>query len=464
MQRSGYLHEHSDLLLWVMRASDLLLSLLSCIVAYFIVFSDSSPPSFLLYQVAVIMALLLQLVTFQASELYRAWRGEYQLEEFTQLLLAWTIVFGTLIFLSVITKTSANFSRAWLLMWFTCGYGALMVQRFVLRRILRRMRARGFNLRHIVLIAEGKTGAKVFNQLRETPEAGFNILGYYSSSPPPPAPDSIATGSLEQGIQFVAHHHVDQIWLAMPLREENLIEEIMARLRYVTADIRLVPDLFGYRLINHSISSVAGMSVINLSVTPMDGINRWIKALEDKATSLLILVLISPLMLLIALAVKLSSRGPVFYKQTRLSWNGREFEMYKFRTMPVNAEDKSGPVWATSGEKRTTNVGRFLRKSSLDELPQFWNVLKGDMSIVGPRPERKVFVERFKDEIPSYMQKHMVKAGITGWAQVNGWRGDTDLQKRVEHDLYYIDNWSLGLDLKIIFLTLSRGFVHKNAY
>ena len=464
MQHKGYLREHSDLLLWVMRASDLMLSLLCSTVAYTIVFVDSSPPSFLLYQVAVLLALLLQLVTFHAAELYRAWRGEDQLQEFAQLLLAWTIVFGILIFLSVITKTSTNFSRAWLLIWYAGGYATLMAQRFLLRQVLRRMRAKGFNLRHIVLLAEGETGKKVLEQLQQSPETGFNIRGYYSSSLPQRTQASIDTGSLEEGILYVTNNHVDQIWLAMPLREEDLIEEIMGKLRDVTADIRLVPDLFGYRLINHSISSIAGMSVINLSVTPMDGVNRWIKALEDKVVSLLILLLISPFMLLIALAVKLSSPGPVFYKQTRLSWNGREFEMYKFRTMPLDAEGQSGPVWATSGEMRATAVGAFLRKTSLDELPQFWNVLKGDMSIVGPRPERKVFVERFKDEIPSYMQKHMVKAGITGWAQVNGWRGDTDLQKRVEHDLYYIDNWSVWLDMKIIFLTLFKGFVHKNAY
>ncbi|KZX58390.1 hypothetical protein A3709_02710 [Halioglobus sp. HI00S01] len=464
MQHKGYLREHSDLLLWLMRTSDLLLSLFCCALAYRIVFADSTPPSFLLYQISVILALLLQLVTFNATELYRAWRGEDQVQEFTRLLLAWTIVFGVLIFIAVITKTTASFSRAWLMMWYVVGYSTLMAQRVLLRAVLRRMRAKGLNLRHIILLAEGETGEKVLQKLRENPETGFNIVGYYSSKMPSEAIETAQTGSIEEGIKYVTTHQIDQVWLAMPLREEDLIEEIMGKLRDVTADIRLVPDLFGYRLINHSINSIAGMSVINLSVTPMDGVNRWIKELEDKVISLVTLLLISPLMLLIALAVKMSSPGPVFYKQTRLSWNGREFEMYKFRTMPVDAENQSGPVWAKAGEKRATAVGGLLRRTSLDELPQFWNVIKGDMSVVGPRPERKVFVERFKDEIPSYMQKHMVKAGITGWAQVNGWRGDTDLQKRVEHDLYYIDNWSFWLDMKIIFLTLFRGFIHKNAY
>jgi putative colanic acid biosynthesis UDP-glucose lipid carrier transferase len=173
---------------------------------------------------------------------------------------------------------------------------------------------------------------------------------------------------------------------------------------------------------------------------------------------------ISPLMLVLAAAVKLSSPGPVFYRQERMSWNNKTFWMLKFRSMPVDAEQGTGAVWAKAGECRATRVGAFLRKTSLDELPQFLNVLKGDMSIVGPRPERPVFVHKFKQEIPAYMKKHMVKAGITGWAQVNGWRGSTDLCKRIECDLFYIENWSLWFDIKIVFLTLFKGFVHRNAY
>lgn len=465
MSTPGYLREHSSILLWSMRLLDACLSLACSFLAFQLVFEgDKTPPSLLLYQVAIILSVLLQLVIFHAVDLYRAWRGEDQLREFTQLLFAWTIVFGILVFLSVITKTSASFSRAWLLMWFVGGFLALMFARLILRGLLARMRAKGYNLRHVILLAEGETGQRVLDNLRSSPETGFNIQGYYSSSLPPGDLGKIRTGTLAEGVEYVKNHQVDQIWLAMPLREEDLIEQIMSELRDVTADIRLVPDFFGFRLINHSISTIANMAVVNLSVTPMDGVNRWVKALEDRVLSFVILLLISPLLLVIAIAIKLSSPGPVFYLQDRLSWNGRSFKMYKFRTMPVDVESRSGPVWATEGEKRATRVGTFLRQTSLDELPQFWNVLKGDMSIVGPRPERPVFVAQFKDEIPSYMQKHMVKAGITGWAQVNGWRGDTDLQKRIEHDLYYIDNWSLWLDLKIILLTVFKGFVHKNAY
>jgi len=202
---------------------------------------------------------------------------------------------------------------------------------------------------------------------------------------------------------------------------------------------------------------------MNLSVTPMDGTNRVVKAIEDRLLALILLLAVSPLMVIIAMAVKASSPGPVFYRQERVGWNGERFDMLKFRSMRVETE-RDGVAWGGARDKPVTSVGAFLRRTSLDELPQFINVLKGEMSIVGPRPERPVFVEQFKEEIPDYMKKHLVKAGITGWAQVNGLRGDTDIARRIEYDLYYIENWSLSFDLKIIILTVFRGFVHRHAY
>ncbi|WP_167854906.1 undecaprenyl-phosphate glucose phosphotransferase [Mangrovimicrobium sediminis] len=466
MLSAGHLREHSSLLLWLMRLTDVAISALCCGLGYALVFGGpASPPSVLYYQIAVIIALLLQVLVFQLFDLYRAWRGEDYLQQFTALLMAWTVVFAALAFLSVITKTSASFSRAWLLTWYFSGGAGLFLTRYALRSTLERLRARGYNLRHIVIFAAGVTGTRVLNSLCGAPETGLNIIGYYANESGGAVPEGIRRGSIDDGIAFLAgQRDIDQVWIAMPLREEELIRDIMERLRDTTADIRLVPDLFGYRLINHSISTIANMSVINLSVSPMDGVNRWIKAAEDRIFATLILLLASPLLLLLALGVKLSSPGPVLYRQERLSWNGQRFDMLKFRTMPVDAEATSGPVWANGTEKRATGFGGLLRRTSLDELPQFWNVLRGDMSIVGPRPERPVFVEKFRDEIPSYMRKHMVKAGITGWAQVNGWRGDTDLHERIEHDLYYIENWSLWLDLKIMLMTLFKGLVHKHAY
>jgi putative colanic acid biosynthesis UDP-glucose lipid carrier transferase len=215
---------------------------------------------------------------------------------------------------------------------------------------------------------------------------------------------------------------------------------------------------------HHSLSEVAGVPVVNISYSAIDGVNEVIKTCEDYVLSAVLLLLASPLMLLIAVGVKLSSPGPVFYRQRRVGWNGHEFTMYKFRSMPVEAEKDSGPVWASPVDDRATRFGSFLRKTSLDELPQLINVLQGKMSLIGPRPERPMFVEKYKDEVPHYMKKHLVKAGLTGWAQVHGWRGNTCLHTRIEHDLYYIENWSLWLDIKIIIMTIFRGLVHKNAY
>ena len=264
-------------------------------------------------------------------------------------------------------------------------------------------------------------------------------------------------------LEQLAEATVDEVWLALPLSDETAIKNALHALRHSTAAIRFAPDMFTLRLINHGVSDVLGVPMFDLSTSPMTGMNQLVKWLEDKVLSSLILLLISPIMILLALGVKLTSKGPVFYRQERVGLNGKPFHMLKFRSMPVDTE-KSGVQWGGSATKATTRFGQFIRKTSLDELPQFLNVLKGDMSIVGPRPERPMFVEQFKEEIPDYMKKHLVKAGITGWAQVHGWRGDTDLKTRIEYDLYYIENWSLWLDLKIVFLTIFKGFVNKNAY
>jgi len=463
MQTHGFLREHSSILLWVMRFTDCLVMLVACAMGYVAVFGFK--PLEPHYQVAVLFSVMLQFMVFNAYSLYRTWRGVDYAQEFTAVVIAWTTVFAVLVFLAVITKTSEKFSRAWLLMWFTFGGSALLLFRYLLRQGLQGLRSRGYNLRHISIIGKGEVGELVLGRILDAPEAGFNVNGYFSdSSPESPKARRLYRGPVSEAADFIHSHRQDQVWIAMPLSEAEQISTVLNGLSDLSVDIRLVPDIFGFRLINHSVSAIAGMSVLNLSVTPMDGVNRWLKAIEDKILSALILLLVSPLLMLIAVLVKLSSPGPVFYKQERLSWNGRSFTMYKFRTMPIDAERSQGAVWATRDENRATPIGRFLRRTSLDELPQFWNVLRGDMSIVGPRPERPVFVEQFKEEIPSYMRKHMVKAGITGWAQVNGWRGDTDLNRRIEHDLYYIDNWSLWLDMRIILLTLLRGFVSKNAY
>jgi len=462
MYSQGFLREHSSLILWASRLLDILVFLAVCITAHYIVFGPQ--PLRADYQVAVTLSAVVFLAIFQLAGLYRTWRGEEFTAELASLFVAWNIVFAILIFLAAITKTTADFSRAWLLIWYAGGLTLIFMQRLYLRKTLRMMRSRGFNLRHIIIIGSPEMGDQVIARIVDSVDSGFNISAYFCDDTREFSGSVPVVGRIADAPDFLRNNQIDQVWIAMSLKEADAIEAILTELKDSLCDIRLIPDLFGFRLINHSFSLISGMHVINLSITPMDGLNRWIKAFEDKSLALAIILFISPLLLIISIFIKLTSRGPVFYAQERLSWNGRRFRMYKFRTMPVDVEQSTGAIWASGAERRATSVGSFLRRTSLDELPQFWNVLRGDMSIVGPRPERPVFVERFRDEIPGYMQKHMVKGGITGWAQINGWRGDTDLKKRIEHDLYYIDNWSLWLDLKIILLTIFKGFVHPHAY
>ena len=254
------------------------------------------------------------------------------------------------------------------------------------------------------------------------------------------------------------------MWIALPLRAESRIREILTALREQSVEIRFVPDIYGFHLLNHSFTEIAGLPIISLTETPMSGVNRVLKTLEDYVVSAAALIVLSPLLALIALVIALTSRGPVLYRQERITWNGERFHMFKFRTMPVDAEADSGPVWSTRSEPRATPFGRFLRRFSLDELPQLFNVLRGEMSLVGPRPERPEFVEQFRRQIPGYMQKHLVKAGITGWAQVNDLRGDSDLPQRINYDLYYIEHWSIWFDLRILALTLWHILTSRNAY
>ncbi len=385
-----------------------------------------------------------------SGDVYRSWRGAQMPAMLAKVAGRWLAVVGLLLLWLFIFKASQDFSRLWFAVWVFLGLLLLCLERLVIYAVLRILRRRGFNLKHVVLVGSGHLAVNLQERTRSAGWSGFKIRQV--------VPDTSA-----QSLSLLQSARPDEVWLALPLGDEAAIRDALDALRHSTATIRLAPDLFTLRLINHGVTDVLGVPMLDLSATPMMGMNQMVKWVEDKILSSLILLMISPLMILLALGVKLTSPGPVFYRQERVGLNNKPFHMLKFRSMPVDTE-KSGVQWGGSAAKATTRFGQFIRKTSLDELPQFLNVLKGDMSIVGPRPERPMFVEQFKEEIPDYMKKHMVKAGITGWAQVHGWRGDTDLKTRIEYDLYYIENWSLWLDLKIIVMTVFKGFVNKNAY
>ena len=254
------------------------------------------------------------------------------------------------------------------------------------------------------------------------------------------------------------------MYIALPLSAHNRMEKILENLGEETVDIKVVPDLLQFMNLQAGVEDLDGLPVINLTESPFYGWNLITKRISDIVFSTLAIIVSGPLLVVIAIVIKLESKGSIVFRQERIGLDGKEFEMLKFRSMRMDAEDKTGPVWASSDDERRTRLGTFLRKTSFDELPQLFNVLAGDMSLVGPRPERPVFVNEFRKSIPKYMLRLKVKAGLTGWAQVNGWRGNTSLEKRIEFDLYYIKNWSLLFDLKIILMTFWKGFINPHAY
>jgi len=418
------------------------------------------------YTSVVGVTVLLAALLFPRFDLYKVWRSASIFDEVRAISFAWVLLLFLLFAFAFTTQSGIKYSRGWIGIWATLGWVILVISRILLRVSLRWLRSHGFNQRHIVIVGSNSLGEEVVRRLVNSPWMGLQVAIFFCTEAHIPQMKAyrvpVVVGT-ENIAEYVESKGIDQVWIALPFKDEDKVKSLLHDLRHSTVDIRYVPDLFGFRMMNYSVSEVAGLPVMDISVSPMDGINRIYKALEDRLLALLILLLISPLMVFLAIGVKLSSPGSVFYRQERVGWNGKTFMMFKFRSMPENVEG-AGVQWGGAKHKHVTPFGAFIRKTSLDELPQFINVLKGDMSIVGPRPERPMFVEKFKDEIPDYMKKHLVKAGITGWAQINGWRGDTDLTKRIEHDLYYIENWSVWFDLRIILLTVFKGFINKNAY
>ncbi len=341
----------------------------------------------------------------------------------------------------------------------------MVALRLVLYFYVRQSRQQGKNLKRVLIVGAGVAGRRLERSFQLYPWMGFEVVGFLDDHKTD-EPDVLGTVEEAAAVfdRFEETQPIDYVYIALPLAASARIEALLDAFSTRLAHVCLVPDLLHYDIINSRITDVDGLPVIHLiDEAPFD-FRRVLKRMVDVAFSAVFLLLAAPLMLAVAVAVKLSSPGPVFYRQERMSLNGQRFQMLKFRSMPVDAEAGTGAVWAKPGEDRATTVGKFLRRTSLDELPQFINVLKGDMSVVGPRPERPVFIETFRDQVPRYMLRHKMKAGITGWAQVNGWRGNTSIEKRIQYDLYYIQNWSLLLDFKIMLMTLWRGFVNENAY
>jgi len=356
-----------------------------------------------------------------------------------------------------------NLSRLTILLFATLTPLSMLSLRLLIYLYIRNARRKGRNLRRVLIIGAGSAGRRLEKSFELYPWMGFQVIGFLDDHKTD-NPDVL--GKVDDVLDLLdsAKESIDYVYIALPLKAVGTIEKLLSSLSSRLVHVCLVPDLLQHDIINSRITDVDGLPVLHIiDETPMD-FRRFIKRSLDVTFSILVLTLLSPLLMILSFLVLMSSRGPILYRQERMGLNGQVFNMLKFRSMPVTAEQDSGAVWAQEGENRATPIGKILRRTSLDELPQFINVLKGDMSVVGPRPERPVFIHDFKEKIPRYMQRHKMKAGITGWAQVNGWRGNTSLEKRIQHDLYYIQNWSLLLDVKIMLMTVWKGFVHRNAY
>jgi Undecaprenyl-phosphate glucose phosphotransferase len=338
--------------------------------------------------------------------------------------------------------------------------------REAVRELLERRWRAGIGLKRILIAGASDLGRQVAERMLRHRELGYQVVGFVDDSA---GGDHLGyrglpiLGTLKDTVEIARRERIDRVYVALPLGEHVRLFDLMDLASREFLDVRVVPDLLQFIALRASLEDLDGLPVINPNDMPLQGIHAWAKRGLDVALSGTALVLLGIPMAVIAVLVRWTSSGPIFYSQERMGLDGRAFTVYKFRSMYQDAEAASGPIWARDDDPRTTPMGRWLRRLDLDELPQLWNVLKGDMSLVGPRPERPFFVEQFKHRIPQYMLRHKVKAGLTGWAQVNGWRGNTSLEKRIEYDLYYIENWSMTLDIKIIWLTLVRGLFQRTA-
>jgi Undecaprenyl-phosphate glucose phosphotransferase len=357
-----------------------------------------------------------------------------------------------------------EYSRLVFLYFWLLNLVALGFSRMAFREGLRFMRKQGFNQRHCLIIGAGKLGQRVARLVAMHSEFGIRVQGFLTRHPN-------KLGRTYEGLPVIGLYTdlekyapaLDMVFVCLPPDEEQGAEKTLQFLTTTTLEVKVIPSIYEFITLRAEAEMFEGLPVITLQGSPLYGWNVILKGITDFIGAAVALTLTAPLMVVIALAVKLTSRGPVFYRQERMGMDGKPFMMLKFRTMQIDHPGDT-VLLTPKNDPRVTTIGRFLRKTSLDELPQFLNVLKGDMSIVGPRPERSWVVEEVRKQIPLYMLKHKMKAGITGWAQVNGWRGDTSLDKRIEYDLYYIEHWSLWFDLKIAWLTIWRGFVHRHAY
>ena len=421
---------------------------------------------FRIYMSALLLIVPGYLLLYYACSLYTPKRVQGRRLEFSNIWKANTI--GMFLLLAVLYMIKLmDFSRHVIFIFYVVNICMEILSRTLIRVGLRKMRASGYNQKHILLVGYSRACEEYIDRILANPQWGYQIRGILD--------DNVAAGTEYKGIKVLGRianlmvilpqNHLDEIAITLGLSEYVRLEEIVALCEKSGVHTKFIPDYNRIIPTKPYTEDILGLPVINIRYVPLTNtFNALVKRIMDIFGAIAAIVLFSPIMLFSVIMIKLTSPGPLIYKQERVGLHNRTFMMYKFRSMEVQPPEEEKKAWTVKNDPRVTNFGKFMRKTSIDELPQLFNVLKGEMSLVGPRPERPFFVEKFREEIPRYMIKHQVRPGLTGWAQVNGYRGNTSIRKRIEYDLYYIENWTIGLDVKILILTFFKGFVNKNAY
>jgi len=448
------------------RFSDIFTLISSLYVAGFIYGTSISNS----YITVLLVVTLSYLYTAETLGLYRSWRaGKLS----SMVVTAWLSLASAFVLLFIVAfalKFTEELSRVTLSLWFALSFVWLFVSRELVRLYKVNRRKLGLNVSKVAIVGATEAGANLYQQIAENDELGYEFVGFFEDRKPERLfkdMDFNIEGMIDSAVQHARNSQIDVLFIALPLKAEKRIADILLKLGDTTVDVHFIPDFLLSNLVHARIEHIGNIDTLSVFESPYLGARQWVKRTEDIILASIILLLISPLLLLISLAIKFTSEGPVLFKQHRYGLAGQKIKVWKFRSMRV-MEDNSVVTQATKFDPRVTAFGGFLRRTSLDELPQFFNVLFGEMSIVGPRPHAVAHNEEYRKKVEFYMLRHKVKPGITGWAQINGWRGETDtlekMEKRVEYDLQYIKNWSLIFDLKIVYMTIFKGFVSKNAY
>lgn len=454
---------------------DAIIVAISYILAWFIkfyIFDRNGPESGVgvlgmdQYFLALVFIVPVYMILYYYSSVYTPKRTVRRRYEIYSIIKANTIGLALFVVLLYIMK-QMHISRKMMLIFYVLNVCLTSLSRIIIRNILSTFRKKGYNLKHILLVGYSRAGEEYMDRILANPEWGYVVCGILD--------DGVPAGTLYRGVKVLGRidnlhvilpeHQLDEIAITLSLKDYDRLEEIVGICEKAGVHTKFIPDYNSLIPSKPYTEDLMGLPVINIRRVPLTNTgNIIVKRIVDIVGSLLGLIILSPLLLLCAILVKVTSQGPVIFKQERVGLHNKSFYMYKFRSMEIQKPSEEKKAWTVKDDPRVTKIGKILRKTSIDELPQLFNILKGDMSLVGPRPERPLFVEKFKEEIPRYMVKHQVRPGLTGWAQINGYRGDTSIKRRVEYDLYYIENWTLALDIKIIFLTFFTGFINKNAY